>query len=98
MAGTIVLSSAYGIDVVWEGMDPWIAIGERSQDALSMAARPGAYLVDSFPWMKYIPKWMPGAGFQQEALTYKKDIDYMPEETMKFVRRTMVSIETSINQ
>ncbi|KAK6969647.1 cytochrome P450 [Favolaschia claudopus] len=31
------------------------------------AARPGAYLVDLFPVLKYIPEWLPGASFQKVA-------------------------------
>lgn len=28
------------------------------------AARPGAYLVDLLPVLKYVPEWFPGASFQ----------------------------------
>jgi cytochrome P450 len=31
------------------------------------AARPGAYLVDLLPILKYIPEWVPGASFQKVA-------------------------------
>ena len=34
---------------------------------MSFAARPGAYLVDFIPLLKYVPEWFPGAGFKRVA-------------------------------
>ncbi len=31
------------------------------------AARPGQYLVDFIPILKYVPEWFPGAGFKRTA-------------------------------
>ena len=31
------------------------------------AVAPGAFLVDSIPLLKYVPSWMPGAGFKRKA-------------------------------
>lgn len=35
------------------------------------AAQPGAFLVDTFPALKHIPSWFPGAGFQRKAAEWK---------------------------
>jgi hypothetical protein len=38
-----------------------------AQLAMVSAARPGAYLVDLLPILKYVPEWVPGASFQKVA-------------------------------
>lgn len=48
MAGMIILSTAYGIDVQPEN-DPYVAISEKSLHAMACAGNFGAYLVDSLP-------------------------------------------------
>jgi hypothetical protein len=41
-------------------------------DRLAIAAYPGAYFVEFFTWMKYLPSWM--ATWKRDALEwYKKD-------------------------
>lgn len=34
--------------------------------------RPGRWLVDDIPWLRFVPAWFPGAGFQQTAAYAKK--------------------------
>jgi hypothetical protein len=48
MAGTVVLSIAYGIEVRPDH-DPYVDIGERALHAMAAAGNAGAYLVDTFP-------------------------------------------------
>jgi len=40
--------------------------------AVSEAGKPGAFLVDLFPWMKFIPAWFPGAGWKRKAKYWRK--------------------------
>jgi len=47
--------------------DEFVRIAEQAQLAMVSAARPGAYLVDLFPVLKYVPEWVPGAGFRKIA-------------------------------
>ncbi|KAG7087610.1 hypothetical protein E1B28_013559 [Marasmius oreades] len=54
-AATIILSIAYGIEVLPEN-DPLVALAEEGVRAIVLAARPGAYLVESFPLLKYVPE------------------------------------------
>lgn len=41
--------------------------------------------------MRYIPSWVPGAGFQKKATDWKKSIDHMRDAPFKFVKDAMVS-------
>ncbi|KAF9257842.1 cytochrome P450 [Marasmius fiardii PR-910] len=65
-AGSVVLSVAYGLDIKPKG-DPYVAIADAAMHPLLEALVPGKYLVDSFPILKHIPSWFPGAGFQRKA-------------------------------
>ncbi|TFK33961.1 cytochrome P450 [Crucibulum laeve] len=77
LSGETVISIAYGIDV--EGRDdPYIKMAEAGVRPLSNVV-PGRYLVDTMPWLKYVPAWMPGAGFKRDAIEWKRLITEMIE-------------------
>lgn len=40
---------------------------DEANSTVVEAARPGRFLVDTLPWLKYIPGWFPGASFQRIA-------------------------------
>ncbi|KAK7052946.1 hypothetical protein VNI00_004266 [Paramarasmius palmivorus] len=65
------MSIAYGIKVKSES-DPWVALAEEAIGPLMRATVPGAFLVDTFPFLKYIPSWFPGAGFKRQAREWRK--------------------------
>ncbi|KAF8142815.1 cytochrome P450 [Mycena galopus ATCC 62051] len=70
MAGEIIMSMAYGIDVL-PSDDPYVALSEKSVHSL-VVALVERYLVDMFPALKYVPKWFPGADFKRKAEEWKK--------------------------
>jgi hypothetical protein len=47
--------------------DEFVRIAEEAQLAMVSAARPGAYLVDFLPFLKFAPEWFPGADFKRVA-------------------------------
>ncbi|KAK1227701.1 hypothetical protein PQX77_009289 [Marasmius sp. AFHP31] len=63
-AAKIILSIAYGIEVLPEN-DPYVALAEEGVRILGTAQRPGAYLVESIPLLKYVPEWFPGAAWKR---------------------------------
>ncbi|KAK0205290.1 cytochrome P450 [Desarmillaria ectypa] len=69
--GHIILKRTYGHTVVDEN-DPYIRLVEAASQSTSEAAVPGAFLVDLFPSMKYIPEWFPGAQFKRKAREWRK--------------------------
>ncbi|KAJ7142241.1 cytochrome P450 [Mycena epipterygia] len=71
MAAEIIISVAYGIDVLPVN-DPYIAVAEKAVHAGVQASIPGRFLVDSIPLLKYVPDWFPGAGFKQKAKEWKQ--------------------------
>jgi hypothetical protein len=90
MSSSIILKAAYGIDIA-SNNDPFLALGRAGQDVLARTGRPGAYMVDLVPWLKFIPSWMPGMGFKRQALADRKYTDAMIVAGMDYVKQVMVS-------
>ncbi|KAJ7088955.1 cytochrome P450 [Mycena epipterygia] len=88
MAGMVILSTAYGIDVEPED-DPHIAISEQALHVMACATNRGAYLVDSLPFLKYVPEFFPGAGFKMQAREWRKIVSAMPEVPYNFVKKSL---------
>jgi hypothetical protein len=65
------MSIAYGIDIQPKD-DPYVKAAEQGVHPLAAAAVPGAFLVDMLPALKYVPEWVPGAGFQKMAKEWGK--------------------------
>ncbi|KAJ7439497.1 cytochrome P450 [Mycena latifolia] len=61
--GAIIMMIGLGYPITEN--DEFVRIAEAAQLAMVSAARPGAYLVDLLPVLKYIPEWFPGASFQR---------------------------------
>ncbi|KAH6915729.1 cytochrome P450 [Coprinopsis sp. MPI-PUGE-AT-0042] len=71
LVGGLAFSLAYGIPTQPRN-DPYIRLAEQSIDPAGRAVVPGAYLVDVLPFLKYIPEWVPGAGFKRDAREWKE--------------------------
>ncbi|KAJ7181220.1 hypothetical protein C8R46DRAFT_1211478 [Mycena filopes] len=49
----------------------------------------GTFLVDSFPFLKYVPAFMPGAGFKTKARAWRKVVSSMPDVPYNFVKESL---------
>ena len=67
----MTLSMTYGIPVR-ETNDPFINLAEAAMESASTAASTGLFLVDVIPILKYVPEFVPGAGFQKQARIWRK--------------------------
>ncbi|KAI0295307.1 cytochrome P450 [Multifurca ochricompacta] len=77
MAGQVILSIAYGIDVRPEG-DPHVAVAEAVLEAVSVvSSNSWAMLLDMMPWLLYMPGWFPGASIKHEASKWLPIVDSM---------------------
>ncbi|KLO06513.1 CyP450 monooxygenase [Schizopora paradoxa] len=80
-----IMLAAYGHEVV-EANDSYVSLVEEGTIFAGSAAVPGQFLVDIFPWLKYVPTWFPGAGFQkiaQQGRRLSHDMRYIPYENTK---------------
>lgn len=84
-AGAMVLEVAYGFRALPDN-DPYISTAERSM-AYGLNAATGKFWVETLPWLKYVPAWVPGASFQTFAQAGRKvsalAIDVPFEDTKK---------------
>ncbi|GJE99701.1 cytochrome P450 [Phanerochaete sordida] len=88
LAGGLIMSVGYGIDVLEEN-DPYLTAGEHTSECARVALVPGTYLVDILPFLKYIPEWFPGAAFQRHAKVWRKSITYIRNAPYDVVKERM---------
>ncbi|KZT12691.1 cytochrome P450 [Laetiporus sulphureus 93-53] len=69
----IIMRVTYGYPVKKED-DPMITLPMKAMDNFSAATAPGAFLVDFIPQLRYLPEWMPGAGFLRTAKVWRKTV------------------------
>ena len=79
----------YGIKVQ-ESDDQYIALAEEILDAAVEVSIPGAFWVDLFPILAYVPSWFPGAGFQKKAAQWRKLGVTWIEEPFRYVQEQLV--------
>jgi len=52
---------------------------------------PANAYVNTFPILKYVPAWFPGAGFKLQAAYVKALVSEMQEEPFQFVKKNMAA-------
>ena len=82
----------YGI-AVRESDDPYISIAEEALSRAAEAGIPGAFWVDWFPILKYVPSWFPGAGFQRKAERVRETSNTMAEKPFRHVQEQLVRVQ-----
>ncbi|KAJ8456436.1 hypothetical protein ONZ45_g18720 [Pleurotus djamor] len=83
-AGSI-MEVTYGIRVNSHS-DSYVSVAEQCLAAISIASVPGRFLVDTFPILKHIPTWFPGAEFKRLANGWSQlnhQLVYRPLEDVK---------------
>lgn len=70
--------------------DPYINVVEQALQGLIQAIVPGRFLVETFPIMKYIPEWMPGAKFQRLAKEWRELATRVVMDPFKKVKQDIV--------
>ncbi|KAF9458365.1 cytochrome P450 [Collybia nuda] len=84
----MIMDVTYGIKVS-EANDPYVTTAEEALHGMSQAAVQGRFLVDVLPILKYIPSWMPGAGFKRDAAEWKKLTLSMAQKPFKHVKEAL---------
>lgn len=67
----VMVKSGYNVDVK-DHSDSYIARMQEVSAGFQETATPGRFLVDIIPAMRYIPRWMPGAGWRRWADYYRE--------------------------
>lgn len=88
-AASSIYSSVYG----WPALDEETTYAKLMQDfvtRITSSAAPGAFLVDFFPIMKWIPAWM--ARWKREGLAWHEEQSKVFEEFNASAERKIVGI------
>ncbi|KAF9026341.1 cytochrome P450 [Hymenopellis radicata] len=80
---SIILRTTYGYNIVPE--DPLVAKVEEAVAAFAHASSP-AFLVNTFPILRHVPDWMPGASFKQTAHLLSQSVDYIATWPLNWVK------------
>ncbi|OSX64686.1 hypothetical protein POSPLADRAFT_1136478 [Postia placenta MAD-698-R-SB12] len=69
--------------------DPFVRLAEASTEDFARSVRPGAYLVDNFPFLKYVPDWVPGTGWKAVAKQRKHTLARLRDEPFEYVKQQL---------
>ncbi|EMD35901.1 hypothetical protein CERSUDRAFT_53222 [Gelatoporia subvermispora B] len=70
--GEIVLSLIYGIRIE-ENNDYYVELLAAAMKAVEEAVLPGSLWVDFLPYLKYVPHWVPGTGWQKKVENWRAE-------------------------
>jgi hypothetical protein len=65
------MATMYGHTVTTFESDKYVKKIFASAARFAGSLAPGEFLVDVFPWLRYVPSWVPGAGDTQLSMTLK---------------------------
>ncbi|KAH9051796.1 cytochrome P450 oxidoreductase [Lactarius vividus] len=86
----IFLKMSYGYNVEREKSDPLLNVIDTAANEFYIATSPGAWLVDTLPILRYVPAWVPGAGFKKVAERYRRTNLEQTYRPLEFVKRRML--------
>ncbi|KAF8639539.1 hypothetical protein AX17_001444 [Amanita inopinata Kibby_2008] len=87
-AGGIVLRVTYGHNVTSRN-DDYVHLAKEALAPLLQAVHAGSFLVDFIPALKYVPSWLPGAGFKRRAIEWSKSGTRLLESPFQSVKTSM---------
>lgn len=70
LSASIILDITYGYQSK-DGQDDMVDLAIEAVHNFSVAATPGAHIVDTFPWLERLPGWLPGMEFKRQAKKYQ---------------------------
>lgn len=90
MTAFIIMSTVYGYQSAPRN-DPFVDNGDRAITIMTNSMFPGASLINSIPFLKYLPSWAPGSRSQQQAEECRRLTREMLDLPFDFVEKNIVS-------
>ncbi|KAI0267866.1 cytochrome P450 oxidoreductase [Gloeopeniophorella convolvens] len=90
MTAAVFLKISYGYTVERDKTDPLLVLIDTAAHEFYLATLPGTWAVDSFPFLRYLPSWVPGSRFKKVAERYRKTIMESTLKPLAFAQRCMV--------
>ncbi|TFK35719.1 cytochrome P450 [Crucibulum laeve] len=88
MAASIIMATVYGYESAPKE-DPFIKNGDKAITMMTNAMFPGASVVNALPFLKYLPKWVPGSQFHRDAEECRALTRNMLDLPYEFVKDNM---------
>jgi len=87
-AGSAIMRIVYGYDLERDD-DPLLCHANMVMEDFSEACGVGKWIVDVLPFLKYVPAWVPGAGFKNVAQKMRADVDKFYDGPFNLVKQRM---------
>ncbi|PPQ89805.1 hypothetical protein CVT25_007410 [Psilocybe cyanescens] len=88
-AVAVIMKVAYGYQVS-SNDDQMVSTLEEAFRIHATLIVPGKYWVELFPMLRFLPEWMPGAGFRRVAREFGKTLHRVEEIPLVWARENMV--------
>ncbi|KAF7369020.1 Cytochrome P450 [Mycena venus] len=94
-AGAIVLKIAYGYQAE-DKDDPLVKLVDDAMNQFSELTATNAFAVDTFPFLRFVPQWLPGGGWKKKVVPYHTTLQTMLDTPYAWVKKQM-EMGTSIS-
>ncbi|KAJ6525316.1 cytochrome P450 [Mycena vulgaris] len=88
VAAAIIMATIYGYDIK-PTHDRFVDLAEEAVKMLGDSVFPGAFLVNTLPFLRHLPSWFPGCGFQRYAHDTLQIVTEMQNAPFDFVKQNM---------
>ncbi|KAI0097574.1 cytochrome P450 [Nemania sp. FL0031] len=89
-AGAIILRIVYGYTVEPHRPDPLVQLVDTTTLQIAAGATPGSHMVEFLPALKYIPEWLPGAGWKRSVREWRATLKETCERPLKFAEQRII--------
>jgi len=83
--GAIILRISHGYRPK-PNNDPMVRIADQATDHLNLILSPGRFLVDVFPFLRFIPEWLPGGGVHKVAREMKHTLIDLTNQSYQYAQ------------
>ncbi|CAE6452460.1 unnamed protein product [Rhizoctonia solani] len=90
LLGKIIMRVTYGY-LVTDANDPHVTSSDEAIESLGRVAMMGNYLVDSYPFLRHLPEWLPGMGFRVKAREWSKLPNKMANDPFEWTKKQMTT-------
>ncbi|KAF7360503.1 O-methylsterigmatocystin oxidoreductase [Mycena venus] len=93
-AAAVIMKIAYGYPVT-RNDDHFVVTAEEHMRIGSLVGAPGKWIVDSLPFLRFLPEWFPGAGFKRQARQWSEEMYLQFLEPHNWVKQ-QIAAETAV--
>ena len=90
MFGSSIMRVVYGIEIDEEPVD-YLKMAEDTMTIFSKAFQPGKHLIETLPFLRHLPSWIPGASVKRDGEAWRPVVWKLVEEPWKYAMAAMVS-------